>query len=356
MAKTTPTHRSAKRKARAPTPKRNQSGIPKTAKPTKLKDSPAPALQDDEEDIFVSGYAAYEKRVGRTPLLDAQGEVELGTAVAIGRRATEILGDPEGLLEYEFHDLSEKAEQARKARADMLLANQRLAMKWARKYAVYGIMELEDLQQEAMIGLSRATELYDYTQGNKFSTYAVHWMRQAMTRAIANKSRAVRLPAHVRDKISSILRTQHSLSVELHRRPTLAELALEVDTEESQVDMLLKVWEQGGKVLSLDAPLGDDFTLFDVIADKRQDSFTDGVERAETENDIDRILEEFSNIETRIMRLRFGLGGEDAKSLEEVAELLGVTRLDVRRAESGVLKKLRSPKYKSILGAHFYKH
>ncbi len=289
----------------------------------------------------------YLKEIGKVPLLTAAQEVQIARRIEAGSisaaEVTQLIADEK------WHDLDRKAQvklrrslsDGKRARAELTSANLRLVVSIAKRYIGRGVPIL-DLIQEGNLGLMRAVEKFDHTKGFKFSTYATWWIRQAITRAIADQSRTIRVPVHMVESINKVVRAQRSMMQRLEREPTLAELAVEVDIPEEKVAEILRVSQQDP--LSLDTPIGDedDTSMADFIPDKAAAPL-DIAARHLLEETIKGVLDELSDREAEVVRLRFGLDDGRPRTLEEVGKAFGVTRERIRQIESKTLAKLRHP-------------
>ncbi|MEM8926315.1 MAG: RNA polymerase sigma factor RpoD [Actinomycetota bacterium] len=289
----------------------------------------------------------YLKEIGKVPLLQAEEEVSLAKRIEAGAEAAAISAD--ALNEDRWNDLP-KDEQNRlrrtvrdgeRARQELTSANLRLVVSIAKRYVGRGVPIL-DLIQEGNLGLMRAVQKFDHSKGFKFSTYATWWIRQAITRAIADQSRTIRVPVHMVESINKVLRAQRGLAQKLERDPTLAEIASEVDLEEEKVAEILRIAQQDP--LSLDSPVGDedDTSMADFIADKGAAPL-DLAARKLLEQTVRDVLDDLSDRESEVVRLRFGLIDGRPRTLEEVGKEFGVTRERIRQIESKTLAKLRHP-------------
>jgi RNA polymerase primary sigma factor len=282
----------------------------------------------------------YLKEVGRVPLLTAVEEVELAQRIERGRLAREELARG-NVTPRRRRELQRLIEDGWAAREHLITANSRLVISVAKKYMGRGVPFL-DLIQEGNIGLIRAAKKFDYRRGHKFSTYATWWIRQAVTRAIADQGRTIRVPVHMGDQINKLLRIQHQLTQRLGRDPSVDELAIALDVTPQKVENMIQV---ARRPLSLETPTDDeeDSVLGDFIQDEDvaapDDSATYNLLREHLEN----VLEGLPPREVRILQLRYGLLDGQAYTLEEVGRKMGVTRERVRQIEAQALSRLRHP-------------
>ena len=282
----------------------------------------------------------YLKEVSRVPLLDAEEEVELAQRIERGRMAREELarGNVSSRRRVELRKLIEDGWAARE---HLITANSRLVISVAKKYMGRGVPFL-DLIQEGNIGLIRATKKFDYRRGHKFSTYATWWIRQAVTRAIADQGRTIRVPVHMGDQINKLLRIQHQLTQRLGREPTVDELAIALDVLPKKVENMIQV---ARRPLSLETPTDDEEDS--VLGDFIEDNDAPPPDETATYNLLREHLEEVLNglppREVRILQLRYGLLDGQAYTLEEVGRKMGVTRERVRQIEAQALSRLRHP-------------
>ncbi len=283
----------------------------------------------------------YFKEIGQVPLLTSEEEIVLAKRIEAGRTAQQEL-DRENLVADSQSELRKVVLDGRAAREHLLCANFRLVISIAKKYIGHN-MPFLDLVQEGNIGLMRAASKFNYRLGNRFSTYATWWIRQAITRAIADQSRTIRVPVHLADQINKLIRTNHQLTQELGREPTLADLATALDIPTSKAEQMM----QAAHIpLSLDMPLDDegDSELGDLIEDRKTSVPDEEVVSEILHNLLGDILQDLPPREVRILQLRYGLTDGRAYTLEEAGRKLGVTRERVRQIEAQALKRLRHPK------------
>ncbi|HUX76556.1 MAG TPA: sigma-70 family RNA polymerase sigma factor [Anaerolineae bacterium] len=282
----------------------------------------------------------YIKEVGRVPLLTAEEEVMLAKRMEAGKIAQEKL-DRDGLDGEERAELRQVVQDGLAAREHLIRANSRLVISVAKRYIGRGVPFL-DLIQEGNIGLIRTADKFNYRLGHKFSTYATWWIRQAVTRAIADQSRTIRVPVHMGDQINKLLRTTHRLTQELGREPTSEELATAMEIPTQKAEEMMKVARQP---LSLDMSIDDegDSELGDFIEDEDSTAPDEEVTSSMLRESLQYILQDLPPREVRILQLRYGLVDGETYTLEEVGKKLGVTRERVRQIEAQALSRLRHP-------------
>ena len=289
----------------------------------------------------------YLKEIGRVPLLTAAEEVDLAKRIEAGTQAATRLadhaasGELEQLPSHERRRLERITRDGEDAKADLTSANLRLVVSIAKRYVGRGMLIL-DLIQEGNLGLMRAVEKFDYTKGFKFSTYATWWIRQAITRAIADQARTIRIPVHMVESIHKVQRVQRQMVQELEREPTIEELAEKCDLTPAKVREILRIAQDP---LSLDSPVGeeDDSNLSDFIEDQQADAPADVAARKMLGDAVIEALDALNEREKQVVRLRFGLDDGQARTLEEVGREFGVTRERIRQIASKTLAKLRHP-------------
>jgi len=282
----------------------------------------------------------YLKEIGRVPLLTAEEEVMLAKRMEAGLDAQEKLNN-DGLEPEERAELTMTVMDGLAAREHLIRANSRLVISVAKKYIGRGVPFL-DLIQEGNIGLIRAANKFNYQLGHKFSTYATWWIRQAVTRAIADQSRTIRVPVHMGDQINKLLRTSHRLTQELGREPTSEELAKAMDIPTRKAEEMLRV---ARRPLSLEMPTDDEgeSELGDFIEDEDSTAPDEDVTSSMLRELLRDILQDLPPREVRILQLRYGLVDGETYTLEEVGKKLGVTRERVRQIEAQALSRLRHP-------------
>ncbi len=289
----------------------------------------------------------YLKEIGKVPLLTAEEEVQLAKRIEAGAEAsTESAalltgGTWERVATEKRRALRRSSRDGDRARQELTSANLRLVVSIAKRYVGRGVPIL-DLIQEGNLGLMRAVQKFDHSKGFKFSTYATWWIRQAITRAIADQSRTIRVPVHMVESINKVVRAQRALAQKLERDPTMAEIGHEVDLDEEKVGEILRIAQQDP--LSLDSPVGDedDTSMADFIPDKGAAPL-DLAARKLLEQTVRDVLDDLSDRESEVVRLRFGLVDGRPRTLEEVGKEFGVTRERFRQIESKTLAKLRHP-------------
>jgi RNA polymerase primary sigma factor len=283
----------------------------------------------------------YLRDMSRTPLLSSDEEEDLARRMAMGNKALHRLETEEGLSEEERMELATLVRDGNEARDHLIRANTRLVIQIAKRYRGWGIA-FSDLIQEGNLGLMRAADKFDYQRGNRFSTYATWWIRQAITRALSDQGRTIRLPVHINEEVRKLRTTEESLADRLGRQPTDEEVATEMGMLISRVR-----WLQGvsRRTVSLEAPIGEegDSSLGDFVIDEETVSPTEKASQALLTQEVATLLDTLKPREAQIIRLRFGF--EDGKSytLKEVGERLGITRERVRQIESKALRRLRHP-------------
>ena len=283
----------------------------------------------------------YLNGIGKTALLNAEEEVELAQQIEVGLYAQRLLDDPEvKLTRAKKRDLKILAKEGRKARAHLLEANLRLVVSLAKRYTGRGL-PLLDLIQEGNLGLIRAMEKFDYSKGFKFSTYATWWIRQAITRGMADQSRTIRLPVHLVEQVNKLSRIRREMYQSLGREPTNEELAEESGIEESKIEMLLR---QSRDPVSLDMPVGADeeAPLGDFIEDAEATDAEDAVVTTLRHDDIEDIINGLEQREQDVIRMRYGLTDGVPRTLDQIGRQFGLSRERVRQIEREVMAKLRA--------------
>ena len=289
----------------------------------------------------------YLKQIGKVPLLNAEQEVELAKRIEAGLFAEEKLNAGIKLSKEARGDLEWIAEDGRRAKNHLLEANLRLVVSLAKRYTGRGMLFL-DLIQEGNLGLIRAVEKFDYTKGYKFSTYATWWIRQAITRAMADQARTIRIPVHMVEVINKLARVQRQMLQDLGREPTPEELAKELDMTPEKV---VEVQKYGREPISLHTPLGEegDSEFGDLIEESEAIVQSDAVSFTLLQEQLESVLDTLSDREAGVVRMRFGLTDGQPKTLDEIGKVYGVTRERIRQIESKTMSKLRHPSRSQVL-------
>ena len=289
----------------------------------------------------------YLKQIGKVPLLNAEQEVELAKRIEAGLFAEEVLNSGRRMDKRMRGDLEWIATDGRRAKNHLLEANLRLVVSLAKRYTGRGMLFL-DLIQEGNLGLIRAVEKFDYTKGYKFSTYATWWIRQAITRAMADQARTIRIPVHMVEVINKLARVQRQMLQDLGREPTPEELAKELDMTPEKV---VEVQKYGREPISLHTPLGEegDSEFGDLIEDSEAIVPSDAVSFTLLQEQLESVLDTLSEREAGVVRMRFGLTDGQAKTLDEIGKVYGVTRERIRQIESKTMSKLRHPSRSQVL-------
>jgi RNA polymerase primary sigma factor len=289
----------------------------------------------------------YLKQIGKVALLNAELEVELAKRIEAGLFAEEKLAGKRKLAKDMERDLRWVVKDGQKAKSHLLEANLRLVVSLAKRYTGRG-MQFLDLIQEGNLGLIRAVEKFDYTKGYKFSTYATWWIRQAITRAMADQARTIRIPVHMVEVINKLARVQRQLLQDLGREPTPEELARELDMTPEKV---VEVQKYGREPISLSTPLGEDgdSEFGDLIEDTEAVVPADAVGFTMLQRELERILQSLHPREAGVIKSRFGLGDGVQKTLDQIGEEFGVTRERIRQIESKTMSKLRHPSRSQML-------
>ena len=313
---------------------------------------------DDDDDlpaaqVAVAGATAdpvkdYLKQIGKVPLLNAEQEVELAKRIEAGLFAEEKLAKHSGSMQDgERNDLEWIAEDGRRAKDHLMEANLRLVVSLAKHYTGRGMLFL-DLIQEGNLGLIRAVEKFDYTKGYKFSTYATWWIRQAITRAMADQARTIRIPVHMVEVINKLARLQRQMLQDLGREPTPDELAVELDMTPEKV---VEVQKYGREPISLHTPLGEDgdSEFGDLIEDTEAIQPGEAVSFTLLQEQLQSVLGTLSEREAGVVSMRFGLTDGQPKTLDEIGKVYGVTRERIRQIESKTMSKLRHTSRSDVL-------
>ena len=328
-----------------------------------VEDKPASAPTDHDEELLSRGrdrrvrkagprgdnstsdtVRMYLREIGQVDLLTVEDERRLAQLIEEGKIAAARIDELNGsadLAPGEERMLLRAVSRGERAKSELTQANLRLVVSIAKRYSGRG-MQLLDLIQEGNLGLMRAVDKFDHTKGFKFSTYATWWIRQAITRSIADQARTIRIPVHMVEHMNRVTRAKRQMHQELEREPTIDEIAERVQLEPDRVRELLRYSQD---LLSLDSPVGeeDESNLGDFIEDSSVDSPADAATRMMLHDAVGEVLGELSDREQEIVRLRFGLDGGRAKTLEEVGKEFGVTRERIRQIEAKTLAKLRHP-------------
>jgi RNA polymerase primary sigma factor len=322
------------------------------------EDAEAFVLSDEDEDdapvqqVATAGATAdpvkdYLKQIGKVALLNAEQEVELAKRIEAGLFAEEKLNSGDKLNPRLRRELEWIAEDGRRAKNHLLEANLRLVVSLAKRYTGRGMLFL-DLIQEGNLGLIRAVEKFDYTKGYKFSTYATWWIRQAITRAMADQARTIRIPVHMVEVINKLARVQRQMLQDLGREPTPEELARELDMTPEKV---VEVQKYGREPISLHTPLGEDgdSEFGDLIEDSEAVVPADAVSFTLLQEQLHSVLDTLSEREAGVVSMRFGLTDGQPKTLDEIGKVYGVTRERIRQIESKTMSKLRHPSRSQVL-------
>jgi RNA polymerase primary sigma factor len=314
--------------------------------------SAADDTDEPEQQVMVAGATAdpvkdYLKQIGKVPLLNAEMEVELAKRIEAGLFAEEKLSSNGKLSEKAREEFEWISEDGRRAKNHLLEANLRLVVSLAKRYTGRGMLFL-DLIQEGNLGLIRAVEKFDYTKGYKFSTYATWWIRQAITRAMADQARTIRIPVHMVEVINKLARVQRQMLQDLGREPTPEELAKELDMTPEKV---IEVQKYGREPISLHTPLGEDgdSEFGDLIEDSEAIVPADAVSFTLLQEQLHAVLDTLSEREAGVVSMRFGLTDGQPKTLDEIGKVYGVTRERIRQIESKTMSKLRHPSRSQVL-------
>jgi RNA polymerase primary sigma factor len=329
---------------------------PGPARPGEEGDDETFVYGDDDDDLPAAQVASagatadpvkdYLKQIGKVPLLNAEQEVELAKRIEAGLFAEEKLAQP-GMTPDARIDMEWIAEDGRRAKNHLLEANLRLVVSLAKRYTGRGMLFL-DLIQEGNLGLIRAVEKFDYTKGYKFSTYATWWIRQAITRAMADQARTIRIPVHMVEVINKLARVQRQMLQDLGREPTPEELAAELDMTPEKV---IEVQKYGREPISLHTPLGEDgdSEFGDLIEDSEAIQPGEAVSFTLLQEQLHSVLDTLSEREAGVVSMRFGLTDGQPKTLDEIGKVYGVTRERIRQIESKTMSKLRHPSRSQVL-------
>ena len=327
------------------------------AKPPGTAEEEAFVYGDDDDDLPAAQVASagatadpvkdYLKQIGKVPLLNAEQEVELAKRIEAGLFAEEKLAEGMDMDSAARLDMEWIAEDGRRAKNHLLEANLRLVVSLAKRYTGRGMLFL-DLIQEGNLGLIRAVEKFDYTKGYKFSTYATWWIRQAITRAMADQARTIRIPVHMVEVINKLARVQRQMLQDLGREPTPEELAAELDMTPEKV---IEVQKYGREPISLHTPLGEDgdSEFGDLIEDSEAIQPGEAVSFTLLQEQLHSVLDTLSEREAGVVSMRFGLTDGQPKTLDEIGKVYGVTRERIRQIESKTMSKLRHPSRSQVL-------
>jgi RNA polymerase primary sigma factor len=317
--------------------------------------SDADDTDEPVQTVTVAGATAdpvkdYLKQIGKVPLLNAEQEVVLAKRIEAGLFAEENLADAEArakLTADQEYELEQLVRIGQRAKNHLLEANLRLVVSLAKRYTGRGMLFL-DLIQEGNLGLIRAVEKFDYKKGYKFSTYATWWIRQAITRAMADQARTIRIPVHMVEVINKLARVQRQMLQDLGREPTPEELAKELDMTPEKI---VEVQKYGREPISLHTPLGEDgdSEFGDLIEDSEAIVPADAVSFTLLQEQLDQVLITLSEREAGVVRMRFGLTDGQPKTLDEIGKVYGVTRERIRQIESKTMSKLRHPSRSQVL-------
>ncbi len=339
----------------------DEDGNPKVRRPVAKEEESEDAgfviRDDDEEDapaqqVVTAGATAdpvkdYLKQIGKVALLNAEQEVELAKRIEAGLFAEERINSGDKIEMKLKRELWWIAQDGKKAKNHLLEANLRLVVSLAKRYTGRGMLFL-DLIQEGNLGLIRAVEKFDYTKGYKFSTYATWWIRQAITRAMADQARTIRIPVHMVEVINKLARVQRQMLQDLGREPTPEELAKELDMTPEKV---VEVQKYGREPISLHTPLGEDgdSEFGDLIEDSEAVVPADAVSFTLLQEQLHSVLDTLSEREAGVVSMRFGLTDGQPKTLDEIGKVYGVTRERIRQIESKTMSKLRHPSRSQVL-------
>jgi len=313
--------------------------------------SDADDADEPEQQVMAAGATAdpvkdYLKQIGKVALLNAEQEVQLAKRIEAGLFAEETLNE-RPVAEADWEDFDWIAEDGRRAKNHLLEANLRLVVSLAKRYTGRGMLFL-DLIQEGNLGLIRAVEKFDYTKGYKFSTYATWWIKQAITRAMADQARTIRIPVHMVEVINKLARVQRQMLQDLGREPTPEELAVELDMTPEKV---VEVQKYGREPISLHTPLGEDgdSEFGDLIEDSEAVVPAEAVNFTLLQEQLHDVLDTLSEREAGVVSMRFGLTDGQPKTLDEIGKVYGVTRERIRQIESKTMSKLRHPSRSQVL-------
>ena len=307
-----------------------------------LKD---PAIGDITSVSADDPVGLYFRQMAQEPLLTAEDEIDLAKRIELGCKAEERLKRPNTIDNYSdkwLHHMERLMFDGQLAREHLGRANTRLVVSIAKRYMGQGL-PFPDLIQEGNVGLMRAVDKYDYKRGNRFSTYATWWIRQAITRALAQKTRTIRIPLHMTERIRQMYRTAQALEQSLGKRPSPEEIAKEMDLPTETVRSMMDASQHA---IALERPVGDDgdSEFGDFIEDQESPSPVESATQHLLEETIEEVLSELTPRQSHILRLRFGLGGGEPHTLEEIANKFGLSRERIRQLEKEALRRLRHPR------------
>jgi RNA polymerase primary sigma factor len=328
----------------------DQNGHPALGDESELDFEPEEMLQDPSVGDINAVSAddpvgLYFRQMAQEPLLTADEEIDLAKRIEIGKKAYEHLdrtGARDKYGESWIAHMERLVWEGQAAREHLGRANTRLVVSIAKRYMGQGL-PFPDLIQEGNVGLMRAVDKYDYKRGNRFSTYATWWIRQAITRALAQKTRTIRIPLHMTERIRQMYRTAQSLEQELGRRPTPEEIADQMDLPPEAIRSMMDASQHA---IALERPVGDDgdSEFGDFIEDQDSPSPVESATQHLLEETIEEVLSELTPRQSHILRLRFGLGGGEPHTLEEIANKFGLSRERIRQLEKEALRRLRHPR------------
>jgi RNA polymerase nonessential primary-like sigma factor len=316
--------------------------------PSSPADEVLPDLDEQSAALSADLVRVYLNEIGKVALLNAEQEVELSKRIEAGLYADHLLADTtKKITPAKRRDLQALATDGRRAKEHLLQANLRLVVSLAKRYTGHGLPFL-DLIQEGNLGLVRAVEKFDYTKGFKFSTYATWWIRQAITRAMADQGRTIRLPVHLVEQVNKLERTRRLLHQQLGRDATEEELGKELDITPQRVTEL---FQYGRDLVSLDQTVGDDedAQLGDFIEDSDAADAQDAVEFGFMREQLDAVLETLESRERQVLRMRYGLDDGRPRTLDEIGKAFGLSRERIRQIERDTMAKLRHPSRSNAL-------
>jgi RNA polymerase primary sigma factor len=305
------------------------------------------ASAERESESYSESLPLYLQEIGRVPPLTGAAEVDLAKAIEAGTEAATLFADGKPRSAEDLDLLAGIIERGNEARRRLVESNLRLVVSVARRYMNRGI-PLGDLIQDGNIGLMRAVEKFDYRRGFKFSTYATWWIRQAVSRSLADQSRTIRVPVHMVETINKYVRLSSSLQQELGREPTIDEIAKAMESTPERVREIIRILPQP---ISLESTVGDeaDATLADFVVDENAVDMDEAATRIVLKAQVEGVLGTLSPRERRVVELRFGLDGDKLYTLSEIGAELGVTRERIRQIETKALRKLRHPSRSKLL-------